>query len=285
MNKEMDSVFKEIVDLRKEIEAKYGASVASVKKHCTAARKLYGVGNDDVQSGWTNGGDIDEYAAKLIRLETGLREFAASLMRLTPSQNTAFKSNYAKTISKHKQELVRIESVNMFVDTCISMTMNRPIGLRILGICGLTGRRPYEVGVCGTFRKNEKGELVFGGQAKTKSTDSVEYVIPVLGDVDNIIACVDSIRKDRSLQNLDSESFHNRFSKPLSSYIKKFMTRVYQVGFEPKPYSLRASYATICYNQFCSPSVHNSWYYSQILGHSEMDTTSGESYVKFYIND
>ena len=285
VNEEMNPAFKEIVDLRKKIEATYGASVSSVKKHCSEVRKQYGVGSDDVQTGWTNGGDIDEYAAKLIKLEVGLKEFTASLMRLAPDQNKVFKTNHVKRILENTNRLILIENVDTFINTCIDMSMNYPIGLRILGICGLTGRRPYEVGVCGTFRQNEKGEMVFGGQAKTKTAECPEYVIPVLGDVDHIIACVNSIRRDPSLQDLDSVSFHNRFSRGLARFIKNRMTGVYETGFEPMTYSLRGSYATICYKKFCEPHIHNTRYYSTILGHGEMDINTGESYAKFYIND
>jgi integrase len=147
----------------------------------------------------------------------------------------------------------------------------------------LTGRRPWEILVSGSFERVSEDTLIFAGQAKTRGRESAQidpYAIPVLTDPDRILTAFKSVRDRYDLTGLDYKAAHNRYSKTLGQYTRQYFAD--ERGQYITPSDLRAAYATIAFEWFAPEDVSLNAYFARILGHSEFDFITSLSYCTFY---
>jgi len=135
------------------------------------------------------------------------------------------------------------------------------------GILLLTGRRPIEVLVCGSFApiRGSRSQILFGGQAKTRfapGTRQAPYRISVLAPARDIIRAIEVVRQV-------APPFENTSQRLSECVAQEFPT------FEPR--DLRAAYATISYHAYAPESQSRSSWNSEALGHK---LVSGEAKTK-----
>jgi hypothetical protein len=125
--------------------------------------------------------------------------------------------------------------------------------------------------------------LVFDGQAKTRgavSAQTAPYPIPVLAEPQLVLDAFARLRDTYDCANLTNEQVHNRTSKTLNGYVAQFFSD--DAGTAMMPKDLRAAYATIAWEWFAPPHIAQSAYFARILGHSELDLVTVQSYIDFY---
>jgi Telomere resolvase len=158
----------------------------------------------------------------------------------------------------------------------------------------LTGRRKIEILRTGhlsavpagtALSENAPAEhtLVFDGQAKTRgavSAQTAPYPIPVLAKPQLVLDAFARLRDSYDCAYLTNEQVHNRTSKTLNGYVAQFFSD--DAGNAMMPKDLRAAYATIAWEWFAPPHIAQSAYIARILGHSELDLVTVQSYIDFY---
>jgi len=125
--------------------------------------------------------------------------------------------------------------------------------------------------------------LVFDGQAKTRgavSAQTAHHPIPVLAEPQLVLDAFARLRDSYDCANLTNEQVHNRTSKTLNGYVAQFFSD--DAGTAMMPKDLRAAYATIAWEWFAPPHIAQSAYFARILGHSELDLVTVQSYIDFY---
>ena len=172
----------------------------------------------------------------------------------------------------------------------------------MIGLLGLTGRRPVEIGVTAKFERIGANRLMFTGQAKLKGrvTDIRQgYEIPVLhipgmhGDLTHEV--IDALELLRNWPRLKpppkpvdemttaelveySDVYHNRVSKPLGQTGKVVFGESYY------PYLARYAYAEAIIRMF--PRLEeDAFYRSELLGHGSDDIGTGVRYSRVAITD
>jgi hypothetical protein len=157
-----------------------------------------------------------------------------------------------------------------------------------LALALVTGRRTFEVMVCGNFKSVEGREdvLHFSGQAKTRNAPGTRssYIIPVLIPAPTICKAFKRLRKICPLAGMSSEQFHNLYGKRLH----EACTDTFGADFTPK--LLRSAYACICAAWFKPSNMTDVVYFSDILGHRLLndeaaDMATALHYQDFYIED
>jgi hypothetical protein len=126
--------------------------------------------------------------------------------------------------------------------------------------------------------------LVFDGQAKTRgavTAHTAPYPIPVLAEPQLVLDAFARLRDIYDCANLTNEQVHNeqvhnRTSKTLNDHVAQFFSD--DAGTAMMPKDLRAAYATIAWEWFAPPHIAQSAYFARILGHSELDLVTVQSY-------
>lgn len=153
----------------------------------------------------------------------------------------------------------------------------------IAGVCALTGRRPVEVALRGSFVpvQGNRYQVVFSGQAKTRDVERAvaPYTIPILGDRDLILEVIERLRSEID-QNIDNKQFSAKYNKEIGLASKKAFED--GDGKPLIPSDLREAYATVAYYEYAERNVLDIAYKCEILGHKLMDTTL--DYLGFYID-
>lgn len=279
----MTTSYDSVIATMAEIENRY-TTPGSRKRMYSHARKEFDFSTCMV-IGWRRGVRRRDYVEDVRNKAANLSEFAFNILRLSPEESLQLKTDYSKTLNARKDSLVLIKNPEGYLETCETLIQSsKPFDL-IVGLCGLTGRRPYEIASTASFTCVKSPLYLFRGQAKTKGLDGPsQYEIPVLTLTD----ILGPLKRLRTLKHeytlMTSEEVHDRVSRSCSKVIDKHFN-----GFlEPdviKLYDLRAIYATIAYKVFAPVDMHNTRYYSKILGHGEDDSSTGESYAKFYLGE
>ena len=180
------------------------------------------------------------------------------------------------------------------VDHAVTLLDSSSYAVLGLAISLLTGRRDYEVFVTGEFStaRQDPHCVRFTGQAKTRNTKKAQrpYSIPVLTERQKVVDALARLRAMRDFSEylpanstddvLPSRVFHERFGKN----IREACTRHFR-HFIPNcaPHDLRRVYAIIAYDWFAPPDMSGNRYISEILGHSEHDLGTVQSYHDFYL--
>jgi len=149
----------------------------------------------------------------------------------------------------------------------------------------VTGRRPVEVMLMGSFRVSKRPHhLWFSGQAKTRGSDNAQvapYEIPVLDAPGRVLRAASWLREQVPLQGLTPNEAHKRYNVMLNRYAQQFRDGENKAL---TPSELRAAYGTIAYFKHAPKHVSVQAYLAQILGHSEGDLVTSHSYLRFFLN-
>lgn len=138
--------------------------------------------------------------------------------------------------------------------------------------------------------------VFFAGQLK--QTDSIwrapqPFPIPLLAPVDRVLEAFDKLRRIKNFESLsftkndvaNGLTFEDKIHQLTSSELNKQCKKIYRDLLPAKSLivkSLRAAYATICYDWFadCSEAL----YFSLILGHRQDSEATAASYRIFSID-
>ena len=151
-----------------------------------------------------------------------------------------------------------------------------------VAICLLTGRRSVEVLKTAKFTYISDDRVLFEGQVKKGSLESIPYEIPVLGDSTQIIEALGYVRSVAQFADLSNDAIHSRTNKTMNETAKKHFGGVV-TGVSVK--ALRSAYAGISSYWLKPDHQSKAKFMASILGHSELDLATAQSYEDFYIVD
>lgn len=212
-------------------------------------------------------------------------EDALKFLRLSKIENMKVNQITQRNTVKANKSLRELNLVD-YIFKCEKLIDQPEYSKVMLGLCGLTGRRPYEIGVSGNFKKVKKSKnhdpvIIFSGQAKKKGSErevNHPYEIPLLTkNIDHLIERFNFFKSITCFPSVH-EKFHNKISSPLNRMIKKEFEGIIK---NPKPKDLRAGYAEICFSLYAENDISKPAYFSEILGHDPDDITTAISYNRF----
>ena len=200
-------------------------------------------------------------------------------LRLTKDETNTINVNYKAKIKKEQSNLKLIKNPQGIIDKAISLLTSKSYINRVLALATLTGRRVAEIGCTAEFIPFNKNTVIFKGQLKTKGKDCSDYKIPLLTTTEPIITCLKGLRLDMPKYINNPVTFHSNCSKELSLRVKKHFNEFVEGDITAK--DLRAIYATIACDKYKPKRMTDQCYYSEILGHSEDDLNTCNSYFDF----
>ena len=203
-------------------------------------------------------------------------------LRLTKEETNIVNINYKTKIKIEQSNLKLIKNPQGLIDRAISLLSSNSYINRVLALATLTGRRVAEIGCTAEFIPFNNNIVIFKGQLKTKGKECVDYKIPLLTTIKPIITCLKTMRLDKPEYINNPDKFHSNCSKELSLKVKKYFSEFVEGVITAK--DLRAIYATIACAKYKQDSRKTAQcYYSEILGHSENDLNTCNSYFDFYL--
>ena len=200
-------------------------------------------------------------------------------LKLTKDETNTINNNYKAKIKKEQSNLKLIKNSQGLIDKAISLLSSKSYINRVLALATLTGRRVAEIGCTAEFIPFNKNTVIFKGQLKTKGKDCSDYKIPLLTTTKPIISCLKGLRLDMPKYINNPAKFHSNCSKELSLRVKKYFSEFVEGDITAK--DLRAIYATIACDKYKPKRMTDQCYYSEILGHSEDDLNTCNSYFDF----
>lgn len=189
-------------------------------------------------------------------------------------------------VSNDMRNLKPIYEIDKYIDVAITLLTESSYLAQATGLCALTGRRAAEIGATGKFEliEGDTTHVLFSGQLKTKNrVDIAPYVIPVLCDAEKIVSTLNAIREKKPDFINNPEKFHDAASKELNRRVKRFFPFVSDTPLAIK--DLRSIYGELNFMFKDNRTIAKSKYISSILGHTEDDITTGQSYLDFYVCD
>lgn len=205
------------------------------------------------------------------------------VFELSESQNKYIKDDYKKKVHQKNTYLVVVKKRDIMENIKIAsnyLSQKDKYTVPEYAIClsFLTGRRLYEVCCVGSFTRKQ-GELFFSGQAKTRNTKFLKYVIPSFIRSLPIIRYWNKFHDEfPHMKNCSNEEFHNRYSRTIGQKLKHF--NFYGVS---QPKDLRNLYAAYCIKKFKPVDISDVAYVSKILGHGEDDLNTANSYMSHIV--
>lgn len=225
-----------------------------------------------------------QYRKHLKTLSPELAALCLESFKLSAVEFKEFKTAYILSVKKRNYNQTKIVDVDDCILKAEKLIKEKSYYSVILGLCLLTGRRSAEIATSAKFSYIDDETLLFEGQLKTKTRGEIApYQIPVLSDTNDIIKALEYIRTKQPDLIDNPELFHNRCSKALSVRVKRHFSDF--IDRSPKVKDLRPIYAIITHSTLERKGVSVKTYISDILGHGELDQTTGESYTDFYIDD
>lgn len=225
-------------------------------------------------------------AVKKSQLSEEQKNVVLKKMTLSFDEKELLAKANAQQVSNDLRNLRPIYEIDKYIDVAMSLLSENSYLLQATGLCALTGRRASEIGCTGKFEliEGDDTKVLFSGQLKTKERNDVApYEIPVLGDAVKIVETLNGIRAKKPDFINNPVKFHDAASKELNRRVKRFFTFVSDKELSVK--DLRSIYGELCFMFADNPAIAKSKYISNILGHSEDDITTGQSYLDFYISD
>jgi hypothetical protein len=219
-------------------------------------------------------------------LACDIKNIVRETFKLSREEADNYKKVYNEKIKNEQNNLKAIYDVDGFINKAESLIINHNFVESILGFAALTGRRVAEIGCTAEFLICSSQQLFFKGQLKTKESKNIDeyYSIPCLSNVENLLECFKNFRNSTVKYINKPELFHNNCSKDLSIYVKKHFNPFIEGNVTPK--DLRAIYATIACKSFKNNDRQTDQsYIADILGHSENDLNTCNSYFDFVILD
>lgn len=234
---------------------------------------------------------------------TNIAEHSREVLHLDLEAATLRRTDYAaKVFAQHGQQrqlldsevLERINTLRTKTDwesliVCVALA----VGSRLIEIVSVSRYSPANSPIYITIEgvAKDKHDPEFKDEEDGKQENKRKFVKPILGGIlsDELIRMVDSIREQVSIQ----------FDVSLGpEYKGRELTRRQITGLVDRKANLkmremfgegyvlhdaRAIYAQLAYIQFAPPSISQTYYYSQVLGHAENSLTTALSYQKFAI--
>ena len=215
--------------------------------------------------------------------------------RLPDNVNDIIKKTYQDRINEKNKNLSSLISVSIkqvkklmtdlekdiFSEQFKNLTKQQKITKLYFYLHLGTGRRPIEICKIGSFSAIENNQLVFNGQAKTKTRNRIPYNIPCLFCKNHkIITAMELFRKigGRIVKN---RGLHGTLHNWL--IIGGWNELLQKINIEPKSivfYDLRSLYSLVC-DKVLNDNMESRTYIATILGHIIEDTA--KSYTKFKI--
>lgn len=205
----------------------------------------------------------------------------------TPEESIEVNENYKQSVILSNENLDNVQKVSIaeyenYIAIAVKHLKSFNKNDLVWALCLLSGRRPVEIGVTGTFTFFDNHNVLFYGQAKKRDFLVECYVIPVLCDSKLFI---EAVKRLREIVKFDSnESFANHTQTP----VQKRINRVLSPKFTCKVF--RAMYALYLLNDLRNNNENNFKYYSvngdkiqsysqnamiaRLLGHSDLNTAN-----------
>lgn len=208
-------------------------------------------------------------------------------LKLSPADSDARSLNRDTRIDI-KTNNVALFDMMPFIKACKSFLLKSsdPYTL-VVGLMGLTGRRPIEVLKTARFERFDQHHLLFSGQAKTKNSLNARhsFVIPVLADPDLIINSLHFVRTLIPVSSLENDLI---ISTTSSSLLKRVRTLDHCISSNEhislNSRSLRAVYVACAYELFNMKSKTSfNAFAARVLGHSHLDKNTANCYTYYAI--
>lgn len=212
-----------------------------------------------------------------IRSALGVESEVLKVFKLNLEEIKEFNHNKLVQKDNDHSNLKPLDPVTV-VETALELLQTRDGYSKVsVAICLLTGRRDVEVLKTGKFTYISDDRVLFEGQLKKGSLESIPYEIPVLGDSTQIIEALGYVRSIALFADLSNDAIHSRCNKTTNTQSKKYF------GVSVK--ALRSAYAEIASYWLKPDHQSKAKFMANILGHSELDLATAQSYEDFYIVD
>lgn len=203
-------------------------------------------------------------------------------LNLTREEKLIFTIDGKKQVKEDHTHLRSIDPIG-FVEMGSELILNRKSYSKVaIGLCLLTGRRDVEILKTANFDYISDNEVLFTGQVKRKNCENNPYPIPVLGNASQIIEALGFIRSKLDVTDVEIKTVHSKCNKTTNEAVKTTFCKL-TPNISVK--SLRAIYAEICVYWLCEKSMSKANFMAKILGHSELDLSTAQTYEDFYIED
>jgi integrase len=174
-----------------------------------------------------------------------------------------------------------------------------------MGLCALTGRRPGEILATARFEKTGEFTAKFTGQLKTKGSDNARdgYEVYLLTSADTVIEALARLRTMKSFNaskvkpgetqgQMINRLTANSQAKSVRRYFLEFASDYERANGKPenlRPLNLRSIYALLAWEMWGdvwlksidSIDADETAFFAAMLGHSEGDTATAQSYRNF----
>jgi hypothetical protein len=256
---------EKLIHIQNEVDRlnKSTTSIGSLKKYFTKYRNMFRA----------------KYASNQALTTLLLQHF-----KLTTEQQSNFKKTSISEIYASHHNLRKIIDQDQYIDIANTLIRSQSLYDLILGLSACTGRRVAEIACTAKFKATGNQRTVkFYGQLKT-GKDHVDkgYEIPLLTDYSTVIRTIETLRKNRPQWLNETAKFNASTSKELGKKARiKFAGTVEE---KVRVKDLRAIYAELAFLR-CNTNqkITKNAYFAQILGHSEEDLNTCNSYMDFYI--
>lgn len=223
----------------------------------------------------------------ITRYRTAIKEIdpnhtALQFLKLGYHEARSYKAGYKKQIKAEQSNLKPLDADAMILKADELLQSDSYIALA-LGLMLLSGRRSTEILKTASFEPATEYSVIFSGQLKTKGSENAQtqpYEIPLLIEADRFIAAFNRLRQLKDLSGLSNDEVNRRCAKGLSDMVKKHFWQLVP-GVTAK--DLRAAYATIAESLYNIDTVSADVFFATVLGHSEDDLNTAQSYKDFYL--
>jgi integrase len=220
-------------------------------------------------------------AIKESALNDEIKAMVVKRFQLSDMEAKEYKADMAAKVCAKVSERRLIPDVELHLRICNRLIKSGSKFDKIIGLCGLTGRRTFEIGAHSDLEYVDEQHVLFSRPAKDKpgNEEREPRIIPVLADAGEIIAAFNTLRPSNPTERDNGEIFKNRNRTRLATSC----CRAFKDKWKPK--DLRPIYARIAIRLFKQPAMGDSAYISHIMFHSENDLNTGLTYDCFYIDE
>ena len=209
--------------------------------------------------------------------------------------------DYKARVKAANSNLTLVPEWKQVVTILREMLKSDDMEIRVLGLCGLTGRRFREIVQSADLRLmtevtpigsvRQRWLVFFKGQLKTRGGEGTmanrDFAIPVLAPASEIVAGFRDLRdsaQGRIWLSADEGAIKSTLNNALNTKLKgSAIERFWPKDAPLSLKELRALYAEIAYENF-GPRTTRAPYYARILGHGIEDETTALSYMRYSLN-
>ncbi len=212
------------------------------------------------------------------------KHYAFELMKLNQDEAKKRVEKTRKNVGTRSSNRVTFD-LQEHINLCNNLLNDDDVQNLALGIMAVTGRRPIEVLKTASFEMASKNQLIFSGQTKTREGENTRdnYIIPCLVNADIVVSALEKLRRILPLKGIDHRQVNNKLSSNLNKKIKNIYSKLeLNKHIRMTCKGLRSMYAGACFELFNHDNSKSfSRYVGEILGHSEDDQTTSQSYEYF----